>query len=73
MILLDARILVIDVQRRGNVFRYDAGAEPSRCPAGDLTIEDQLHFLWPPEIKVFADDLLEEHTAVCRPIEHLRQ
>src|ERR1700737_1780688 len=41
VVLLDPRVLVIDVQGRGDVLGDDAGAELSRCPAGDGAIEDQ--------------------------------
>lgn len=73
MILLDAGILVVDVQGGGDVLRPDPGTEPSRRPAGDLAPEDQLHFFWAAAIKVFADNLFEEQASVRRPIEHLGQ
>src|SRR5215813_2528723 len=43
VILLDPRMLVIDVQRRSYVQGDDPGAELARRPAGDFAIEDQLH------------------------------
>src|SRR5712672_4630318 len=48
VILLDPRVLVIDVQGRGDVLGDDAGAELSRCPAGDGAVEDQPHLLGRP-------------------------
>jgi len=63
VILLDPRVLVIDVQGRGDVLGDDAGAELSRCPAGDGAVEDQPHLLWATQIEVLADDLFEEQAA----------
>ncbi len=71
VVLLDARVLVIDVQGRSDVLGEDTGAEPPRRPAIDLAIEDQLHLLRPAEIEVLTDHLLEEQSAVHRPVEHL--
>ena len=63
---------LVDVQGRRDILRYDAGAEPSGCLAGDLALEDQLHLLWTTQIKILTDDLLEEQTSMCWSIQHLR-
>src|SRR6476646_3172937 len=67
-VLLDPRVLVIDVQGWCDILCDNPGAEPSRCFAGDLAIEDQLHFLWATQIEVLADHLLEEQAAMHRSI-----
>src|SRR3984893_16607776 len=73
VILLDARVLVVDIQGRSDVLGEDTGAKPPRGAAIDLAVEDQLDLLRPAEIEVLADHLLEEQSAVHRPVEHLRQ
>jgi len=73
MILLDAGMLVVDVQRRGDVFGEDAGAETARGLARDLAVEDELNLLRSAEIEILADHLLEEHSPTRRPVEHFRR
>src|SRR5260370_15108442 len=45
VILLDVRVLVIDVQGRSDVPGEDAGAEQPRRLTINLAVEDQLHLL----------------------------
>ena len=71
MILLDARVLVVDVQR----WLHALGDHP-RAKAGwralvDAPVEDQLHLVRPPQIQVVTDHTLEERTSVQRTVEHL--
>lgn len=73
MILLDAGVLVVDVQRGRDTLGEDAGAHASRGAAGDAAIEDQLNLVRTAEIEVLADHLLEEQAAVHRAIEPLGQ
>ena len=73
ILLLDARVLVVHVQGRSDVLGEDKGAKPPRGAAIDLAVEDQLDLLRPAEIEVLADHLLEEQSAVRRPVEHLCQ
>ena len=47
VILLDAGLLVVDVQRRHDAVGDNAGTETAWCAAGDLTVEDQAHLAWP--------------------------
>src|SRR5215813_6473577 len=58
VILLEPRVLVVDVQRGGDVLGDDPGTELSRSPAADGAIEDQLHLLWAAQVEVLADHLL---------------
>src|SRR6266849_4093881 len=71
VILLDARVLVIDVQGRGHAVGDDAGAKPRPRAARYPAIEDELHLLGTAEVEVLADHLFKEQTAVHRPVEHL--
>src|SRR5579863_3416686 len=60
VVLLDARVLVIDVQGWGHAMGDHPGAEPPLPTARYSAIEDQLHLLGAAEIEVLADHLLEE-------------
>ena len=73
VVLLDARVLVIDVERGRHVAGEDAGAPARRRAPRDLAIEDQLHLLGAAEVEVLADHLLEEQAAMDGLIEHLGQ
>src|SRR5882724_6067868 len=64
MILLDARVFVIDIQRRGHIPRHHAGPEPRARGPRDPAIEDELDFLRAAQVEVFADHLLEEQPTV---------
>jgi hypothetical protein len=52
VVLLDARVLVVDDQGWGDVRRDDAGAKSPRRPARGPALEDQLHLLGSAEIEV---------------------
>src|ERR1700752_2229661 len=73
VILLDACVLVIDVQGWSHIVRDDPGAEPCSCMARNPAVEDKLNLLWAAEIEVLADRLFEEQPSVDRLIEHLGQ
>jgi hypothetical protein len=66
VILLDPRMLVIDVERWGDVLRHDPGAETGASIARYAAVEDELDLLWSAEVEIFPDDLLEEHAAMHR-------
>ena len=73
VVLLDARVLVIDVQRGNHAVGYHPGAELAGCPAVDPTIEDQLHLARPSDIQILADDFLEEDSPADGAVQHLGQ
>jgi len=58
VILLDARPLVVDVQRRNHSVGDDPGAERSRRASGDPTVEDQLNLLGASDVQVFTNHFL---------------
>src|SRR4029077_13417586 len=60
VVLLDAGLLVIDVQRRHHAIGDHTGAEPARSAPGDPAVEDEAHLAGPAEVEVFADHLLKE-------------
>jgi hypothetical protein len=47
VILLDACVFVVDVQRGGDILSDDAGVEPARRAVCHSAIEDQLDLVWP--------------------------
>jgi hypothetical protein len=67
-VLLDARGLVVDVQRRGDVVGDDAGAKTPWGAPGDTPIEDQADLLGAAEVEVLADDLLEQMPSAERTV-----
>jgi hypothetical protein len=71
-LLLDARVLVIDVQGRLTSRVTMSGAERRPHAARHPAIENELDLLGPAEVEVLADHLFEEQAAVHRPVEHLR-
>jgi hypothetical protein len=71
-VLLDARGLVVDVQRRGDALGDDAGAKAPRRPPGDAPIEDQADLLGAAEVEVLADDLLKQMPSRKGTVEDLR-
>jgi hypothetical protein len=72
VVLLDAGVLVVEVERGGDALGHDAGAHPSRGSAGDAALEDQLDFLGTTEIEIFADHLFEEDAAVQQGLGSVR-
>ena len=71
MILLDPRILVMDVERWCDAFGDDAGAETSGCSAGDTALEDELHLFGTADVEVLTDHLLEKNAPMDWPVENL--
>ena len=75
VVLLDLRMLVVDVQARDHAAGDDAGAEPARrgvlAAALDAPVEDQGDLVRAADVQVVADDLLEEDPPGGRPARHL--
>ena len=71
VVLLDARVLVVDVQRRGDPAGDDAGAIPRGGASGDAPVEDQLHVVGAAHVEVLAQHLVEEDPPLRRSVEHL--
>lgn len=71
VVLLDARPLVIDLQRRRDPLGQDAGLEASGGGANDPAVEDQLDLIRAAEVEVLANDLLAEQATMHGLVEHL--
>src|ERR1700757_5215621 len=71
VVLLDARVLVIDVQGWGDILRDHPGAKAGSRMAWYPAIEDEFDLLRAAEIEVLADHLLEEQATVHRSVEGL--
>src|SRR6201987_805008 len=71
VVLLDARVLVIDVQGWGDIPRDHPGAKAGSRMARYPAIEDEFDLLRAAEIEVLADHLLEEEATVHRSVEDL--
>src|ERR1700730_622080 len=71
VVLLDAGLLVVDVQRRDHAVGDDTGAELPRRAAAHLAVEYQAHLAGAADIEVLANHLLEEDASRHRLIEHL--
>ncbi len=63
VILLDAGLLVIDVQRRHHAVGDDAGTKPAWRAPSNPPIEDEAHLRGSAEVEVLPDHLLEENPA----------
>lgn len=75
MILLEPRVLVIDVPGGCDALceGAGAGAEPSRGAPVDAAIKDELNLIRAAEIEVFTDHLFEKQAAMHGAIERLGQ
>src|SRR5215471_15626394 len=71
VVLLDARVLVIDIQGWGDILCDHPGSEAGFGIAPDPAIEDEFDLFGAAEIEVLADHLLEEQTTVQRSVEDL--
>src|SRR6201993_2277528 len=71
VVLLDARVLVIDVQGWGDLLRDHPGAKAGFRRARYPAIEDEFDLLRAAEIEVLADNLLEEQATVQGSVEDL--
>src|SRR3954468_6649489 len=61
VILLDAGLLVIDVQRRHHTIGDDTGTKPARRTPSNPSVEDEAHLCGSAEVEVLPDHLLEEN------------
>src|SRR5437667_6016779 len=73
VVLLEAGLLVVDVERGYHAFRQDAGAEWPRCLPRDAAIENELHLIGPAEVELLTHHFFEEAAAGAGPIEDLGQ
>ena len=71
VILLDARVLVVDVQRGHYVLANHARAKARRRALVDAPAEDQLHLVRTAQVEILADHVFEECASVQRAVEHL--
>ena len=72
-LLLDAGLLVVEVQGGVHPGRDHARAEARRRALADPALERQLHLVGAPDVEVLVDDLLEEHAPLLRAVEDLRE
>jgi hypothetical protein len=63
-VLLQIEALVPDVEAGSDAVGEDAGGEFAGGAPGDGTLEDQLDAVGAAQVEVFADDFLEELTAM---------
>ena len=73
VVLLDARLLVVDVERRDDAFGENPRAELAGGLPRDAAIENELHVIGPAEVEILAHDLFEQMAACARPVEDLGQ
>jgi hypothetical protein len=71
VILLDSRVLVVDVQRRDDTIGNHASTEPARCSPAHPAIENELYLARPADVEILPDDFLEKHSTRHRAIQHL--
>ena len=75
MILLEVRVLIIDVQRRDDPLSYDArpASAAGHSRPAHFARKDQLHGFWSAQIDVLPDDLLEKLPPMPRAIPNLSE
>ena len=75
VVLLNFRVLVVNVQGRGDPVGDDPGAErpwrATAAPGDQAAAEDQADLVRPADVEVVAQHLLEEDPAGHRGVEHL--
>ena len=71
MILFDARVFVIEVQRRHYILGYHPRAKSAGSPFGYATIEDQLHMIGTTDVQVFTDNFFKKNATGKRSVQHL--
>src|SRR4051812_118294 len=72
-ILLDAGILVIDVQRRDHPVSQHPGAKAPRRSLRHPAVENELHHVGSANVKVLPNDLLKQNATVQWPVQNLRE
>jgi hypothetical protein len=73
VVLLDAAVLVVDVQARGHRVGDDPSAEYPWGVASDLPTEDQADLVGAADVEVVSDGLLEKDPPRDRFVQHLGQ
>jgi len=73
VILLDPRVLVIDVQGRNDAFGNDSRPEAARRSSTHFTIKNKLYLTGATDVEILPDNLLEEHAPCNGTIEHLSE
>ena len=73
VVLLDTRVLVVDVQRGHDAMGDDAGPKRTGSGLGDPAGEDHLDPVRTAEIEILADDLFEEDSPRNRSVQDLGQ
>ena len=73
MVLLDARSLVVNVERRNHAAGDHASPEHAGRALRHPSFEDQLHLLRSTHIQIFTNYLLKEDATADRPVQHLRE
>ena len=71
VILLDAAVLIVHMQRRRDPVGDDAGAKASGGACSHAAAKDQLHLTGAADVQILADHVFEEHTTAHRLVEHL--
>ena len=72
-VLLDAGVLVIDVQRRDHPVGQHAGPEASGSSLGHAAVEDELHHVRAPDVEILPDDFFKQDAPVERAVQNLCQ
>ena len=73
VILLDPRVLVINVQRRDHAVGDHARTKPARRLLARVGVKEELYLAGPAGVEILLNDFLEKHTTGHWPVEHLRQ
>ena len=73
VVLLDARVLVVDVQRGDHAVGDHSRTKLARSATGDPAIENQLHLIGPSDIQVLANHFFEEDASADRAVQDLGQ
>ena len=69
-VLLDARVLIEDVDDDVHAARNDLGRERAIGVRADLTTEGQLHLVRPTDVEVVGNECLEEAAGAPRCVKH---
>ena len=71
MVLLDTRVLVVDMQRGDATAGNHSRTKLARGAAADSTIKNQLHLTGPADIQILPNDFLEEGPPGDRAVQNL--
>ena len=73
VILLDARVLVVNVQGWHDPVGDHPRPEAARRPFVDAAIKNQLHLAGTAQIEILPDHFFKKHPARHGPVQHLRK